>query len=44
MTDADGEIPRLECGVSLVEFPLTEVIRLDVRPYEVFFREAGGGV
>lgn len=37
MTDAGGEISRLERCVSLVEFPLSEVIRLNVRPYEVFF-------
>jgi len=37
MTDAGGEISCLERGVSLAEFPLTEVIRLDVGPYEVFF-------
>ena len=37
MTDAGGEISRLERDVSLAEFLLIEVIRLDVGPYEVFF-------
>jgi len=37
MTNAGGEISRLERDVSLAKFPLTEVIRLGVGPYEVFF-------
>ena len=37
MTDTSGKISRLECGVPLAEFPLTEGIRLGVGPYEVFF-------
>lgn len=44
MADTSGKIARLERGVSLAEAPLTGIIRLDVRAYQVFFPQAGGDI